>query len=35
LTQLATSTDFVWSVAFCALDDTQNPPQPNPNCIGK
>jgi hypothetical protein len=35
LTQTATSADFVWSVAFCALDDTQNPPQPNPNCVGK
>jgi hypothetical protein len=26
LTRAATSSDFVWSVSFCAIDDTQNPP---------
>jgi hypothetical protein len=35
LTQIATSADFVWSIPFCALDDTQTPPQPNPSCVGK
>ena len=35
LTRIATSADFVWSIPFCALDDTQNPPQPNQNCVGK
>jgi hypothetical protein len=35
LAQIATSADFVWSIPFCALDDTQNPPQPNQNCVGK
>jgi hypothetical protein len=25
-TQTATSADFVWSIAICAIDDTQNPP---------
>ncbi|MET4156311.1 thiol-disulfide isomerase/thioredoxin [Bradyrhizobium sp. I1.8.5] len=34
LTQVATSADFVWSVPFCAIDDTQNPPQPS-KCAGK
>ena len=34
LTQTATSADFVWSIPFCAIDDTQNPPQPSA-CLGK
>lgn len=35
LKRTATSVDFVWSVAFCAVDDTVNPPKLNDNCIGK
>jgi hypothetical protein len=34
LTQVATSADFVWSIPFCAIDDTQNPIPPSP-CSGK
>jgi hypothetical protein len=34
LTQIATSADFVWSVPFCAIDDTQNPIPPT-RCSGK
>ena len=34
LKRVGTSVDFVWSVAFCAIDDTQNPPQPS-GCVGK
>jgi len=34
LTRVGTSTDFVWSVAFCAYDDTTNPPAPS-GCGGK
>jgi hypothetical protein len=34
LTRTGTSTDFVWSIAFCAIDDTVNPPQPS-GCRGK
>ena len=34
LQQIATSADFVWSIPFCAIDDTQNPPVPG-NCVGK
>ncbi|WP_168226421.1 hypothetical protein [Bradyrhizobium sp. SK17] len=34
LTQIATAADFVWSIPFCAYDDTQNPVQPTP-CGGK
>jgi hypothetical protein len=34
LSQLTTSADFVWSVPFCAIDDTQNP-IPASNCAGK
>lgn len=34
LTQIATSADFVWSIPFCAIDDTQNPVPPSP-CSGK
>jgi hypothetical protein len=34
LTRTATPTDFVWSVAFCAIDDSHNPPSRSP-CIGK
>jgi hypothetical protein len=28
LTRTGTSADFVWSIPFCAIDDTQNPPPP-------
>jgi hypothetical protein len=34
LKQTATSGDFVWSIAFCAIDDTQTPVQPS-GCTGK
>lgn len=34
LTRIATSADFVWSIPFCAYDDTQTPVQPTP-CSGK
>jgi hypothetical protein len=34
LTQVATSADFIWSIPFCAIDDTQNPVQPS-QCAGK
>ena len=34
LTRTATSADFVWSIPFCAIDDTQNPPGGS-NCAGK
>jgi hypothetical protein len=34
LQRVATSADFVWSIPFCAIDDTQNPPAPS-NCVGK
>jgi hypothetical protein len=34
LAQTATSADFVWSVALCAIDDTQNPPTAS-GCGGK
>lgn len=34
LTQIATTTDFVWSAAMCAIDDTQNPIPPS-RCSGK
>jgi hypothetical protein len=34
LTQTGTSADFVWSIPFCAIDDTQNPPPPT-SCSGK
>jgi hypothetical protein len=34
LKQTATSGDFAWSIAFCAIDDTQNPVQPS-GCAGK
>ena len=33
LKQTGTSADFVWSIPFCALDDTVNPPKPH--CTGK
>jgi hypothetical protein len=26
LTRIASSADFVWSIPFCAIDDTVNPP---------
>jgi hypothetical protein len=34
LTQMATSADFVWSIAICAIDDTRNPQGDSP-CGGK
>jgi hypothetical protein len=34
LTRIATPADFVWSVPFCAIDDTQSPVQPT-SCGGK
>ena len=34
LTQTATAADFVWSIPFCAYDDTTNPVQPS-GCAGK
>jgi hypothetical protein len=34
LTQVATSADFIWSIPFCAIDDTQNP-IPQSSCSGK
>jgi hypothetical protein len=34
LKRIATSADFVWSVPFCAIDDSTNPPQPT-SCNGK
>ncbi|WP_074132097.1 hypothetical protein [Bradyrhizobium sp. NAS96.2] len=34
LTRIATAADFVWSIPFCAYDDTQSPVQPTP-CAGK
>ena len=33
LTRVATSSDFVWSIPFCAFDDTVNPPKRH--CTGK
>lgn len=33
LTRIATPADFVWSIPFCAVDDTANPP--NLSCVGK
>jgi hypothetical protein len=33
LKQVATSADFVWSIPFCALDDTVTPPKSG--CVGK
>jgi hypothetical protein len=36
LARTATSADFVWSIPFCAIDDTQTPPQTtSANCAGK
>jgi hypothetical protein len=34
VTPVATSADFVWSIPFCAIDDSQNPPPPS-QCTGK
>jgi hypothetical protein len=34
LTQIGTSADFVWSIPFCAIDDTQSPIPPS-GCSGK
>jgi hypothetical protein len=34
LTRTGTSADFVWSIPFCAYDDTTNPVQQS-NCFGK
>jgi hypothetical protein len=35
LKQVATSADFVWSIPFCAYDDTIPNPKPKPNCTNK
>ena len=35
LAQLMTPADFVWSIPFCAVDDTVSPPRLNRNCVGK
>jgi hypothetical protein len=34
LTRIGTSADFVWSIPFCAYDDTTNPPKQS-GCTGK
>jgi hypothetical protein len=34
LTRSTTSADFVWSIPFCAVDDTVTPPKPT-RCVGK
>jgi hypothetical protein len=34
LSQIATAADFVWSIPFCAIDDTQSPVPVTP-CAGK
>jgi hypothetical protein len=34
LTQMATSADFIWSIPFCAIDDTQTPARKS-RCDGK
>jgi len=34
LTAVASSADYVWSVAFCAIDDSTDPPRPQPLCVG-
>ena len=34
LSRIATSADFVWSIPFCAYDDTQTPPAGS-SCAGK
>jgi len=34
LTRTGTSADFVWSIPFCAIDDTVTPPKPG-RCLGK
>ena len=34
LSRIATAADFVWSIPFCAYDDTQNPPAGS-SCAGK
>lgn len=35
LRQIATSADFVWSIPFCAVDDTVTPPKLSASCVGK
>jgi hypothetical protein len=35
LTRIATPVDFVWSIPFCAVDDTVTPPKLNQRCVGK
>jgi hypothetical protein len=35
LRRIATSADFVWSIPFCAVDDTVTPPKLADNCVGK
>jgi len=35
LRRIATSADFVWSIPFCAVDDTVTPPKLSDACVGK
>ena len=35
LVRTATPADFVWSIPVCAIDDTQTPPRPSRDCLGK
>lgn len=35
LVQLGTASDFLWSIPFCAVDDTVNPPKLATDCQGK
>jgi hypothetical protein len=35
LTRTGTSADFVWSIPFCALDDSVTPPKPKQRCLAK
>jgi hypothetical protein len=35
LTRTGTSADFVWSIPFCAIDDSVTPPQPKRACLGR
>jgi hypothetical protein len=35
LQRVALPADFIWSIPFCAIDDTANPPQTKSRCAGK
>jgi hypothetical protein len=35
LQRVALSADFIWSIPFCAIDDTTNPPETKSRCAGK